>query len=68
VYVLPVVVLHVTLSFVPKLESSVTKIWELAVTAVVATVTVVAAAAMLTEPAGAAEHVPPELEQLVAVL
>lgn len=43
------------------------KISELAVTAVVDTVTVVAAAAMLTIPAAADVHVPPEFWQLVAV-
>jgi hypothetical protein len=67
VYVRPVVVLQVTESAVPSVESSITMISLFAVTAVVATVTVVAAAAMLTRPAEAAAQVPPELAQFVVV-
>lgn len=63
------VVLQVTLSFVPKLESSWMIIWLLSVTAVVLTVTVVLAAAMTTDPAAAAAQTAgaAELEQFVAV-
>jgi hypothetical protein len=65
VLVVPVVVLQVTDNLVPRLESSCTKIWEFTVTAVVLTVTVVAAAAIVTLPAGAAAHVPPADEQFL---
>jgi hypothetical protein len=62
-------VLQVTLSFVPRLESYIRKIWLLAVTAVVFTVTVVPAAAMFTEPAAAEPQTAgdAEDEQLVPV-
>ena len=62
-------VLQVTLSFVPKDESSVSKIWLLAVTAVVLTVTEVADAAITTEPVAADVHTAGlvEDEQFVAV-
>jgi hypothetical protein len=46
-------VLHVTPSFVPKDESSVSKIWLLAVTAVVSTTTEVVDAPITKEPAAA---------------
>jgi hypothetical protein len=63
------VTLQVTESFVPRLESSCTKIWLLAVTAVVLTVTVVPAAATSTLPAAADAHTAGAAEdvQLVAV-
>jgi hypothetical protein len=67
VYVLPVVVLHVTPRRDPMLESSAMTISLFAVTAVVLTVTVVAAAAIVTAPAGAAPHVPPVDVQFVTV-
>jgi len=64
-----VVVLQVTDSLVPRLLSSITKIWLLAVTAVVLTCTVVAAAATTTEPEGALPQTAgeAELEQLEPV-
>jgi hypothetical protein len=62
-----VAVLQVTVSFVPRVSSRVRTITLLAVTEVVATVTVVAAAAMETEPLDADPHVPAELAQFVSV-
>jgi hypothetical protein len=64
----PSVVLQVTLSFVPSDESSMMRIWLLAVTAVVFTVTVVAAAAITTDPAGAELHTAGEAEELQFVV
>jgi hypothetical protein len=62
-------VLQVTPSFVPRLESSVSKIWLLAVTAVVSTTTEVAEAAITTDPAVAEPHTAglADEEQFVAV-
>ena len=64
------VVLQVTLSFAPRLESKVSWIWLLAVTAVVCTTTVVAPAATTTDPAAADPQTPGEAEdeQFEAVL
>ena len=63
-----VVELHVTPSLVPRLWSNIAKIWLLAVTAVVLTVTSVPAAGIITEPAAAAAQTagPAEEEQLVS--
>src|SRR6266851_1136810 len=63
------VALQVTDSLVPRLESSCTNIWLLAVIAVVLTTTVVPAAATTTEPAAAEEQTAgdAEDEQLVVV-
>jgi hypothetical protein len=61
------VVLQVTDSLVPRLESNVTMITLLAVTAVVDIVAVVADAAAVKLPEAADEHAPVELAQLVAV-
>ena len=52
VYVRPVFALQVTPRCAPREESSITKIWLLAVTAVVFTVSVVAPVLIATEPAG----------------
>jgi len=62
-------VLHVTPSFVPKDESSVSKIWLLAVTADVFTTTDVAEAPITKEPAAAEPQTAglAEDEQFVAV-
>src|SRR6266403_1089183 len=62
--------LHVTLNLVPRVSSGKTRIWLLAVTAVVFTVTVVAPAAMTTLPACADPHIAGDaaLEQFVAVV
>jgi hypothetical protein len=62
-------VLQVTFSFDPKDESSVSKIWLLAVTAVVCTITEVVFAAITKEPAAAEPHTAglAEDEQFVAV-
>lgn len=70
VYVLPVPVLQVTPNRVASEGSSNTKIWLLAVTAVVFTTTVVAGLAMATLPADAAAHTAGDADelQLVAVL
>jgi len=64
------VVLQVTPSFVPRLSSTLSSIWLLAVTAVVLTVSVgLVPVGSATEPAAAARHTAGEalLEQLVAV-
>ena len=63
------VALQVTESFVPRLASSCTKIWLLAVTAEVLTTTVVPEAATTTLPAGAAAQTAGAAEdvQFVAV-
>src|SRR5271157_2316365 len=62
-------VLQVTLSFDPRDESSVSKIWLLAVIAVVFTTTEVAEAAITTDPAVAEPHTAglADEEQFVAV-
>lgn len=62
-----IVVVQVTPSLAPKLESKVSRIWLFAVTRVVATTTVVAAAATDTLPAAAAAHVPAAEAQLLPV-
>jgi len=63
------VVLQVTPNLVPRLESNVNRIWLFAVTAVVFTTSVVAAAAIATEPDAYEEQTAGdvELEQLPEV-
>lgn len=58
------VVLQVTPSFVPSEESKVTRIWLFAVTAVVSTTTLLAAAAMFTEPEAAEPHTAGDAEDV----